>query len=583
MIQQNKSVTRNKGSLQAASRQAKLSLDMETAEHRVWGSSSIMAGQLTCIDLFCGCGGFSLGMQRAGFRVLAAIDVDPQATAVYRANFAGQRHVQHLLTQDLTIYEPEQLAAVLGTTHVDVIVGGPPCQGFSMARQRDGANSGDRLIADPRRDLYQRFLAFVAFFKPAVFVMENVLGIRTAQGGKYFRRVQAEARQLQYRVHAQVELAAELGVPQKRRRQLFFGTREVLPILPAGCLRRVSRAPAEPTLGMAIDDLPPLAAGQGEAECGYDMQLRAAAVAQHGRAYLFDVLEVGQAKNLTSHVARYHSDRDLRDFRQLHEGESSAAAMRRGVPFEHTYDKTVFKDRYTRQSRVGLCSTIVAHMNRDGLMFIHPTQDRSLTPREAARVQSFPDWFLLPVAQTHQYRLIGNAVPPLVAEAIGTAVVSYLQMAAILARASRRVSSSVPEDVAQAEERLLVLAKAWQGGTLASVPLADFRHGWFALAYLFPHLHPHGALDSGEEVCHTNNAVPPGRHIARWLVQRCYVQNGWPIGLVPIAIEADRRVKAGELAPDEFYCNEAVVAGARKGNLAHTGALHKKPELLVPA
>src|SRR5439155_5174038 len=98
----------------------------------------------------------------------------------------------------------------------------------------------------------------------------------------------------------------------------------------------------------------------------------------------------------------------------------------RGETMEFTYKRDIFKDRYKRQHREELCSTIVAHLSKDGLMFIHPTQDRSLTPREAARVQSFPDWFQFPVARTHQFRIIGNAVPPLVGEAVGLEVRAFL-------------------------------------------------------------------------------------------------------------------------------------------------------------
>jgi DNA (cytosine-5)-methyltransferase 1 len=121
--------------------------------------------------------------------------------------------------------------------------------------------------------------------------------------------------------------------------------------------------------------------------------------------------EVARASKLTAHRARPHSARDLGDFLLLREGENSATAMRAGVEFAFPYDKSSFKDRYTRQSRRKPCSTIVAHLSKDGLMFIHPTQNRSLTPREAARIQSFPDWFAFPVARTHQFRIIGNAVP----------------------------------------------------------------------------------------------------------------------------------------------------------------------------
>ncbi len=139
--------------------------------------------QFTCIDLFCGCGGFSLGMERAGFKCLAAIDFNTEATTVFQKNFP---HVALTLQKDLTKFPPNELAKLLGTGHPDVIIGGPPCQGFSTVRQVDGANNGERFVEDPRRHLYQEFLRYVDFFQPKLFVMENVLGIRSASGGEYF-------------------------------------------------------------------------------------------------------------------------------------------------------------------------------------------------------------------------------------------------------------------------------------------------------------------------------------------------------------------------------------------------------------
>ncbi len=397
---------------------------------------------LTCLDLFCGCGGFTLGMQRAGFHVLAAIDSNPEAIATLRANLVERRHpdllpVAHALERDLTRFRPEELAALLDENPkseirnpkslVDVIVGGPPCQGFSLARRRDGANHGHRLKPDPRRHLYRDFLRFVDFFQPRVFVMENVPGLRTAAGGEYFTRVQKEARELGrargrpgYRVHGQIEDAWELGVPQKRRRQLIIGVRADLPGYFPSELKPAPRAKPQPVLGTAIGDLPILRAGGGEDERDYDFGRRVEHVEQVGPSalrYLCDVLEIDRAAKLTNHVARPHSERDLGDFALLKEGENSAVAMReRGVRFAFPYDKTKFRDRYTKQCRWQPCSTIVAHLSKDGLMFIHPTQNRSLTPREAARVQSFPDWFRFPAARTHAFRLIGNAALPLVGE-----------------------------------------------------------------------------------------------------------------------------------------------------------------------
>ena len=330
-------------------------------------------GKHTFVDLFCGCGGFTLGMECAEFQCLAAIDFNPQAVEVFRANFTD---VPHALERDLTQFAPHDLEKLTGTNCVDVIVGGPPCQGFSQARQVDGTNHGHRIINDSRRHLYREFLKFVAHFKPKVFVIENVLGIRSASSGEYFTRVQAEGRALGYRVVPRIEDASKLGVPQMRRRQLFIGIRVDVPgFLPAK-LEPAPRAVLGATLGDAIMDLPVIRDNSGAQEMDYDLERRAAHVQGNKHHFIHRVLQVSRADKLTAHESRPHSERDLRDFAKLAEGDNSREAMRRGVEFEFPYDKTTFKDRYTRQHRDRPCSTIVAHLSKDGLMFIHPTQLR---------------------------------------------------------------------------------------------------------------------------------------------------------------------------------------------------------------
>lgn len=396
-----------------------------------------MPDRPTFIDLFCGCGGFTLGMLRAGFDCKAAIDFNSQAVATLRTNLqakspTGLPPVGFALEADLTALPPETLAAIIGTNQVDVIVGGPPCQGFSTARQRDGSNHGtERLKEDPRRHLFRNFLDYVEFFQPKVFVIENVLGLRAAGGGRYFTAVQHEARTLGqakglpgYRVHPQIERGEELGSPQKRRRQLIVGVRDDLAGYFNPRLQPAPRAVKGVMLGDAILDLPKLDAGEGQNETDYDLKHRTAhflgGTRDHLREpFLARVAEVSATTKIFNHVARPHSDRDLRDFSRIPAGSSSAVQMRHGVEFEFPYDKTSFKDRYTRQHRNRLCSTIVAHLAKDGLMFIHPTQNRSLTPREAARVQTFPDWFVFPEARTHSFRVIGNAVPPSLRRKLG--------------------------------------------------------------------------------------------------------------------------------------------------------------------
>ena len=529
----------------------------------------------TFIDLFSGCGGFTLGMLRAGFECKAAVDFNAQAITTLRDNLQA-RTPTHLpsvgfaLHADLTTLPPATLAAIIATRSVDVIVGGPPCQGFSTARQRDGSNHGDkRLKADSRRHLFRNFLDYVEYFQPRVFVIENVLGLRSAAGGLYFTAVQYEARRLGreagrpgYRVHPQIERGTELGVPQKRRRQLIVGVRADLAGYFPAELIPAPRAMLETTLGDAILDLPALAAGTGENEIPYDEKRRTVQFLGGTRDlfrqnYLNRVAEVGAAPAIFNHVARPHSARDLGDFLKLNEGESSAVAMKRGVEFDFPYDKTTFKDRYTRQHRNRPCSTIVAHLSKDGLMFIHPVQNRSLTPREAARVQSFPDWFIFPKARTHGFRLIGNAVPPLIAEAVGLAMIRFFHPDPVHPAASKgksppNLAISLPATQSEAARWLDPLMRA-DRKAMRAMSTETFLRGWHALLWLFPDLHPENALEHGEEKHDSPAPVPE--------LEPRYTRSGWPVVLEPLGREAWRRFRAEEFPDEAFYCVPAQRSG----------------------
>ena len=236
--------------------------------------------------------------------------------------------------------------------------------------------------------------------------------------------------------------------------------------------------------------------------------------------------------------------------------------MRRGEAFEFPYNKKHFKDRYTRQHRDSPCSTIVAHMKKDGLMFIHPTQNRSLTAREAARVQSFPDWFAFPVSRTHQYRLIGNAVPPLVAEALGIAVKRYLARAAGAAVVWSMHRPVLAASHDEAIEHLAPLVAA-DLHRLRRVPADEFRRAWFAVAFLFPGLHPDGALEHGTRTSRQATNDPGFPKVDPRLMAPYYVQSGWPVALELVTREARRRYEGGDLSVDEFYCSDAAIAGLR--------------------
>jgi DNA (cytosine-5)-methyltransferase 1 len=538
--------------------------------------AQIEGPKLTYIDLFCGCGGFTLGMLRAGFDCLAAVDFNEQAVATLKANLVDERHpaftpVRHALQRDLTRFKPAELAAIIGTERLDVIVGGPPCQGFSTARQRDGSNHGDkRLKEDPRRHLFRNFLDFVDFFQPKVFVIENVLGLRSASGGHYFTAVQYEARILGrdsgragYRVHPQIERGDKLGAPQKRRRQLIVGVRADLAGYFPSELQPAARAVVGAMLGDAILDLPKLSAGAGKNETDYDLKHRAIHFLDGTRAHLRTpflerVAEVGRTQRLFNHVSRPHSARDLRDFERIPEGSSSAVQMRCGVKFEFPYNTSSFKDRYTRQHRNRPCSTIVAHLAKDGLMFIHPTQNRSLTPREAARVQTFPDWFVFPAARTHSFRLIGNAVPPLIGEAAGAALLRFLlpctEPQSILAPVQAPIFG-LPSNRAEAAEWLDPLTKS-DRKTMRAMSPDKFLKCWHALLWLFPDLHPENALEHGND---EHEEPTSGEGVDRF--GRRYTRSGWPVMLEGFGAEAWRRFKADEFTDEAFYCVAAQRAG----------------------
>jgi len=510
----------------------------------------------TFIDLFCGCGGFTLGMLRAGFECLAAIDNDKAAIDTLRQNLCGDvdlPRLRNVVQADLTRLSPRVLRRKFGIKSVDVIVGGPPCQGFSTARQVDGANHGQRLKPDARRLLYKDFLRFVDYYRPRVFVIENVLGIRSAADGKYFTEVQADARRVKarrgipgYRVHAQIEDASALGVPQKRRRQLIVGVRCDVPDYFVPELKHPSRSTPFVTLGPAIDDLPLVKPGDRVGATEYDLQRRRRSLEKYGTPavkYLRQVAQVHKSKVLSNHFARPHSERDLRDFRLLNEGETSAIAMRRGVVFEFPYDKENFKDRYTRQSRQKPCSTIVAHLSKDGLMFIHPTQTRSLTPREAARIQSFPDWFIFPPQQTHAYRLIGNAVPPLVGEAVGNALRDFL-------RQSKRSPRALPRRAVVSKHLSEIVGLGRRG--LQDMSHVSFLEKWHAVLASLPHVHPANVVDHGEatESWHEGGELLPTLAAERVVK---YVRSGWPVVLEEFGREAWRRLSTGRMTKKDFY------------------------------
>ena len=370
----------------------------------------------------------SLGFKWAGFDTLAAIDIEPKAIEVLRANLSD---VEFTLCEDLTQFKPADFADRTGISSVDVIVGGPPCQGYSQVRQRDGSNNGARLVHDNRRTLYRDFLGYVEYFRPAIFLMENVVGMRSAEGGRHYDDMLDESREIGYEVEAGIVQTSDFGIPQSRRRLLLIGARNDASAIAQDIGNDVfNRSPSEiVSLWEAIGDLPILEAGDGHDPAHFNDRRRTAHRNHYPRSEFSR--RIKDCERLTAHVSRPHNDRDLRDFARLREGETSKHALQRGVEMEFPYNRDVFTDKYSRLAKDRPSRSILAHMSKDGLMYIHPDQVRSLTPREAARLQTFPDSFHFPVTRTHQFSLIGNAVPPLLVESIAKSINHRLQSALV--------------------------------------------------------------------------------------------------------------------------------------------------------
>jgi DNA (cytosine-5)-methyltransferase 1 len=357
----------------------------------------------TVIDLFCGAGGLSEGFRQAGYHVLAGNDFFEAAGETYAATHREARFLPNPIG-DYTAGDFLR-AAGLKPGELDVLVGGPPCQGFSVYNHQRG-------LHDERSSLYREYLRIVDGLQPNWVVLENVTGMTSAGGGAAVHAIIKGLNSLGYGVRAEILRAEEYGVPQERRRILFIGNRVGLPIsfpepTHGAALRRLV------TVRDAISDLPTLKnaekrgiqtyASEPQSEFQHEMRAGSNSVTNHSAATLSKI-------NLErlSHIPQGGSWRDI-PVDLLPQG------MKRAKRSDHT-------KRYGRLSWNGLASTILTKCDPHWGAYFHPEQDRTLTVREAARLQSFPDWFEFKGSRTDQYVQVGNAVPPLLGRAIAQTI-----------------------------------------------------------------------------------------------------------------------------------------------------------------
>lgn len=370
------------------------------------------------IDLFAGCGGLSLGFEMAGFDIPLAIEKDEWASETYKNNHPSTR----VLTADITKITDLKKLINKKDLPIDGIIGGPPCQGFSL--------SGNRDKNDPRNSLFMEFVRFVKHFKPKFFVMENVTGIlsmKTKNNQNVKDLILSEYDTAGYNVKICKLNAAEFGVPQSRLRIVFIGIRKDLPFIE----KKIGPVPFlfgknQLTIEQAIMDLPQIDSGEGKEFIEYSQEPK----------NNYQKWARTNSLGVYNHIAMRHTKRLIERFKNIGFGQSVADVaechQQRKRGDASKISGKVFSQNNMRPYPNKPSPTIPASFQSN---FIHPFLNRNFTAREGARLQSFPDTYIFYGKRTtmsweknlSQYQQIGNAVPPLLAKAIAENIIQYLK------------------------------------------------------------------------------------------------------------------------------------------------------------
>ncbi len=387
------------------------------------------------IDLFCGAGGFSTGLEMAGFQCIGGIELEKVISETHALNHKNSVTVNG----DIRNIPPEVFAEKIGTHHVDVIIGGPPCPTFStIGDAKIRSVTGKPTAEDPRNQLFLEYLKYVDYFRPDIFVIENVPNFITKYKGKIFNTAVEIIENIGkdadgngegiYVVEKPVQVLNSVyyGVPQTRRRMMLVahkktGTRYEYP-KPSHYFdqeeeKRNSLKPFV-TVGDAIGDLPTITDNWRISEMPYSKY--------NGLTEYQQMMRQNNSKDTVSNnICRMSNDRAKKVFVHMSQGSKYMdlpKEVRQILPFR----EDIFKDRLKRLIANQPSWTVLAHIGMDGYMYIHPTETRTLSVREAARIQSFPDEFEFIGNQQDTYVQVGNAVPPLLGKAIGESILLYL-------------------------------------------------------------------------------------------------------------------------------------------------------------
>ncbi|SDL18426.1 DNA cytosine methyltransferase [Tessaracoccus oleiagri] len=388
-------------------------------------------GALLAADLFAGGGGLSLGLQESGYAVVLSSDHFAEAVETHSHHFPG-------LSVDWDLSDPdriEELAELIAELRIDLVAGGPPCQPFSKAGRsgiRYRVQQGLRDPHDERRDLWRAFLEVVKIARPRAVLMENVPDMALDREMFILRTMVAELEQIGYAVEERVADTWRWGVPQHRQRLILVALRDGIDF------EWPETSSTRTTVWNAIGDLPQIEGGfrpEGGADgyvpydgpvSSYQKQMRERVDARH-------------ADRVYDHITRPVRDDDAKAFAMM-DAKTKYSDL---APELRRYRDDIFDDKYKRLDENDLSRTITAHIAKDGYWYIHPRQDRTLSVREAARLQSFPDWYRFAGPPSAAFTQIGNAVPPLLGAAMGSAIKSAMERSERRDWSTRSLSSDL--------------------------------------------------------------------------------------------------------------------------------------------
>ena len=337
----------------------------------------MMGEKKKVLDLFCGCGGLSQGFIDAGYEVVLGIDNWKDAIITFEKNHEGSIG----LVADLFYETAKEISERTGIKEVDVIIGGPPCQGFSVA--------GKRIVDDERNKLYKSFVSFVDFYKPKAFLMENVPNIGSMGQGAVKENIIKDFEELGYTVVYKVLMASEFGVPQNRKRAFFIGTRGNEFNFPKASTANLF------TSKDAISDLPEKSLPNGKE------------YSDNPKSEYQEIIRKG-SKGIYNHEITNHSEKTIEIISMVPDGGNY-----KNLPIELQQTRNVHI-AWTRLNSNKPSFTIdTGHRHH-----FHYEYNRIPTVRESARIQSFPDSFIFSGTKTSQYKQVGNAVPPLLAKGL---------------------------------------------------------------------------------------------------------------------------------------------------------------------